>query len=173
MAITKTKKQDILNDLREKISRQKSIIFVGITGIGVKELSDLRNKIKAIGGSFQVVKKTLAQIALKEKSLDFDKKAFKEETALVFGFQDEIGAAKEVFQFSKKNDKLKILGGFIENIFRDSKEVAVFAQLPGREELLGRLLGSMSASASGLVNVLNGNIKGLVVVLSAINKAKN
>lgn len=170
MAIKKEKKQEILADLREKVSRQKSMILVGITGIKVKDLSDLRKKIKAIGGSLQVVKKTLAEIVLKEKNLDFDKKNFKEETALVFGFQDEIGAAKTVFQFSKRNEKLKILGGFIENIFRDPKEVIVFAQLPGKEELLARLVGSIAAPASGLVNVLNGNIKGLVCLLTKIKQ---
>lgn len=170
MAITKVKKQEILEKLREKANRQKSLIFVGITGIKVKDLTALRSKIKEIGGGFQVAKKTLAEIILKEKKLDFDKKKFKEEMALVFGFQDELGVAKAVHQFSKTNDKLKILGGFIENIFRDSKEVAVFAQLPSREELLAKLVQSMSAPASGFVNVLNGNIKGLIVALDAISK---
>lgn len=170
MAITKDKKREILEDLRDKVSRQKTIILVGVSGLQVKDISDLRKKLKAIGGGFQVVKKTLAEIVLKENKFDFDRKKFKEEMALVFGFQDEIAAAKTVFQFSKTNEKLKILGGFIENIFRDKNEVAAFAQLPAKEELLARLVGSISSPLSSLQTVLSGNIKGLVYLLSEIRK---
>ncbi len=166
MALTKTQKQKILQDLKEKIAKAKAIVLVGIAGLKVKDISELRKKLKTIDGNLKVVKKTLAERVLKENKLDFDKKRFKEELALVFGFEDEILPAKTVYQFSQENDKLKILGGFLEQKFQAAEEIITLAQLPSKEELLAKLVGSIASPISGLVNVLQGNIKGLITVLA-------
>mgnify|MGYP001611996364 FL=1 len=171
MALTKTQKQKIIDDLKEKIAKAKAIVLVGIAGLKVKDISELRKKLKTINGNLKVVKKTLAERVLKENKLDFDKKRFKEELALVFGFEDEILPAKTVYQFSQENDKLKILGGFLEQKFQAAEEIITLAQLPSKEELLAKLVGSIASPISGLVNVLQGNIKGLIYVLNAIKKA--
>ncbi len=170
MALTKAQKQKILADLRDKIARQKAIVLVGITGLKVKDVSLLRKKLKSAEANIKVFKKTLAEIVFKENKLEFDKRKFKEEIALVFGFKDELSPVKAVYQFSRENAQLKILGGFLDKEFKGKEEMIVLAQLPSREELLARLVGSMNASVSGLINVLQGNIKGLVFALSSIKK---
>lgn len=170
MAITKEKKEIILEELREKFSRQKAVVIVGITGLKVKETTELRDKIREIDGNLKVAKKTLMNIVLKENNLEFNKDKFKEEIALVFGFKDEVSSAKEVYQFSKKNKNLKILGGYLEGDFKEAKEVIALAKLPSREELMARVVGGIGSPISGFVNVLKGNIKGLMFVLSAIKK---
>lgn len=170
MPSTKAQKAKILDDLRDKVARQKAIVLVGITGLKVKDVSNLRKKLKTTNANIKVFKKTLAEIVFKENKMEFDKKNFKEEIALVFGFDDEVSPAKAVYQFSRENSKFKILGGFLENKFREKEDVIVLAQIPGREELLTKLVGSLSAPMSGLARVLQGNIKGLVYVLSAIKK---
>ena len=170
MALNKTQKQKILDDLRDKVAKQKAIVLVGITGLKVKDISQLRKKLKAMEGNIKVFKKTLAEIVFKENKMEFDKRGYKEEVALVFGFKDEISPVKTVYQFSRGNDKLKILGGFLENKFKAKEEMIILAQLPAREELLAKLVGSLNASMSGLVNVLKGNIKGLTYILSLIKK---
>ena len=122
--------------------------------------------MKNIDANIQVAKKTLAEIALKDKKLDFDKNKFKEEIGFVFAFGDEIGTAKAVYKFSKEAEGLKILGGYLENEFKEAEYVIDLAQLPTRDELLAKLVGTISNPISGLVNVLQGNIKGLLQVLS-------
>jgi large subunit ribosomal protein L10 len=166
MPLTKVQKQKILDDLKDRLFRQKAIILVGISGLKVKDLSDLRKKIKAADGSLQVAKKTLAEIAFREKKLDFDKDKFKTELGFVFGFKDEISPAKTVYQFSKENENLKILGGYLEGKFKTAEEIVSLAQLPTREELLIKLISSINSSITGLINVLQGNIKGLISVLA-------
>ncbi|MFH1462287.1 MAG: 50S ribosomal protein L10 [bacterium] len=168
MALNKTQKKKILEDLRGKIARQKAIILVGISGLKVKDISELRKKLKGVEAGIQVVKKTLAELIFKENKLDFKKNQFKEEIALVFGFKDEILPAKAVYQFSKENENLKILGGFIENKSEEAEKFIALAKLPAREELLARLVGSIGAPLSGLVSVLEGNIKGLIRVLAKV-----
>lgn len=170
MAQTKDQKQKILDELKELLSRQKAVVLVGISGLKVKELSELRKKLKASGSKIKVLKKTLAKLAFAEKKIDFDKDKFKEELAFVFGLEDEISPAKNAFQFSKENENLKILGGFIEGQFKEAEEMIVLAQIPSKEELFARLVGSISSPISGLVCVLQGNIKGLIYALNAIKK---
>jgi large subunit ribosomal protein L10 len=170
MALSKVQKQNILEDLKEKVARQKAMVLVGVTGLKVKDLSDLRKKLKASDGNLQVIKKTLIEKAFKENKLDFDKGQYKEEIALAFGFKDEILPAKAVYQAGLNNDKVKILGGFINNEFNGAESIIALAKLPSRDQLLAKLVGSLSAPVSNFVYALNYNIKGLVYVLTLIKK---
>lgn len=166
MAITRAQKQKILEDLKDKIAKQKAIVLIGITGLKVKDISDLRKKMKAIDGNLKVAKKTLIEKAFKENNLEFDKSKYKEEVALAFGFKDEIMPAKIIYQFGLTNEKLKILGGFLEGKFKEVEEIIALAQLPTRNELLTKLVGGISAPISKFVYALNYNIKGLLQVLA-------
>jgi len=109
MPQTKEQKKKTLEELRDKVARQKAIVLLSITGIKVKDISELRKKLKAIGAELKVVKKTLANIIFKENKMEFDKKSFKTEVGFVFGFEDEVSPAKTAYQFSKENEALKIL----------------------------------------------------------------
>jgi large subunit ribosomal protein L10 len=168
MAITKKQKEKIINDLKEMFSRQKAIILIGITGLKVKDISLLRKKIKLINGNLKVAKKTLMKIVFKENNLEFDRDKFKEEVALVFGFNDESATTKTIYQFSKENEKLKILGGYFDGSFKKTEEMIILAELPPKEELITRLVGGLKSPISNFVNVLKSNIKGLMHVLSNI-----
>jgi len=172
MALTKQQKQEIVNDLKEKIDDQKTMVFVDFTGLEVKDLFDLREKLKKKKSLLKVSKKTLLKVALKDfdPSLADRIKELNGELAVIFGFEDEVSPAKVVFNFSTGNDKLEILGGFFQGKYIDKDKVIELAKIPTEEELLARLVGSLSAPISNFANVLQGNIKGLVCVLSAIKK---
>jgi len=166
MALTREQKQKILEQLKEKIAKQKAIIFVDFTGLKVKDLSGLRRKLKAVGNELKVVKKTLIDLVFKKSEFKIETKKMKGEVALIFGYEDEISPAKATYQFSQENSNLKILGGFFEKKFREAAEIIALAQLPSEKELLAKLVGSVSAPISNFVNVLQGNIKGLIIVLA-------
>ncbi len=170
MALTKEKKQNIVKELEEKIEKQKSIIFMDFSGTKVKKLALLRKALKEAKNELRVAKKTLTDIALKNKKIDVETKKLTGEMGLVFGYEDELSPAKMVNQFLKTNSNVKILGGYIENKFYGAEDVVRFAELPGKEQLLASLLGSMSAPVSNFVGVLSGNLRKLVFVLSQIKK---
>jgi len=172
MPQTKQQKQEIIDDLGEKMKGQKVMVFFDFTGLKVKDFSNLRKKIKAAGDSLKVAKKTLFSLALKKEGIEVDFKKMAGEIALVFGYKDEVAPAKAVWQFSQENKNVKILGGFLENKFFEKDKMIELAKLPGKEELLARLVGTISAPISNFVCVLQGNIKGLIVVLNAISKTK-
>ena len=168
MPLTKAQKQKILDELKEKIAKQKVMIFADFTGLKVKDLSNLRKKIKAADGEIKVAKKTLLGLAAKSAGLEFEAKKIKGEIAMVFGYKDEISLAKIIYQFASANPNLKILGGFLENQFREAQDFITLAQLPTKEELLARLARGVSAPISNFINVLQGNIKGLIYLLTKI-----
>lgn len=170
MALTKEQKNNILESLKNNIDKQKSIIFVDVAGLKADDLYNLRRELKEAGCSIMVAKKTLMSIAFKESNIEFEKDKFKGELALVFGFSDEVVPAKTTYNFSKGNNNLKILGGILENKLKDLSDIIVLAKIPSRNELLTRVVMSLKAPTSGLVNVLSGNMRDLVYVLSNIKK---
>ena len=174
MPQTKDQKSKILEDLKEKISRQKAIVFIDLAGLKVKEIFNLRKKLKAGNNDLKVAKKTLMSIAFKEANLPIDTKSMSGEVALGLGYQDEVSPAKTVWQFSQENPSLlvKILGGVLENQLIDKERVLQLAKLPTKQQLLGQLVGSIASPMTGMLNVLQGNIKGLIYALNAISKSK-
>ena len=168
MALTKEKKQKVIEKLKENIAQQKSMVFVATEGLKAKELFDLRKKLKAADCLLIVAKKTLLDVAFKEKKIGIDPEKLAGQVASVFGFKDEISSAKIPYDFSLENKNLKILGGFYENKFRDAEEVITLAKIPSRKELLAGLVGSISAPISGFVNVLQANIKGLIYIFKQV-----
>jgi len=172
MPITKQKKQEIVKELTEKLDRQKAAVFADFSGLKVKDLTDLKNKLRQKGAEFKVAKKTLMNLALKQKGIDADAKAMTGEIAMVMSYDDETAAAKEAHQFSKTNQNLKILGGLLENKLIDAPQVMALALLPSKLELLAQLTGSLSSPSRNFVGVLQGNLRGLITVLSGIKDAK-
>lgn len=170
MAKTKEQKKKAFEALKEKIAKQKTLIFVDFAGLKVEDIFDLRKRLKKVDSQLRVAKKTLIQLALKEAKLETEIEKLKGQIALVFGYKDELLPAKVIYQFSQENPNLKILGGFFENKFRQSEDFIALAQLPSRDELLARLTGSISAPITNLVRVLEANFKGLIYALSAIKK---
>lgn len=148
------------------------MVFVDFAGLKVKELLGLRKQLKPLGATLQVIKKTLFQKALNEKNIGVDTKKLKGEVAAIFAFEDPVSPIKSAYQFAKGNEHLKVLGGYFENTVYEAKALQEIANLPSREQLLSRFLGTISAPISGFMNVLQGNMKGLVVALSAIRDNK-
>jgi large subunit ribosomal protein L10 len=173
MALTKEQKQRQIKDLKEKISKQKSVVFVDFSKISSKDMFGLRKKLKEAGCLLKIGKKTLIRIAFGQLNISFwqkIKKSVPGQLALVFGIEDEVAPAKISYQFSKEHENFKILGGIFENKFIDKTKVLEFANLLSKDELLAKLVGSIARPMSDFVNVLQGNIKGLITVLSKIKK---
>lgn len=174
MAKTKEQKKQIIKDLVEKIKRAKSVIFVSFEKLGVKDNENLRNELRKESGEYYVAKKTLTDLAFKEAGIkDIKMKEFDGQTAVVFGYEDEIAPARIVNNFKKDlKDKIEFKGGILEGKFIDLSIVSKLAQLPSKAELYAKIVGSINAPVSGFVNVLNGNLRKLIYVLNAIKEEK-
>lgn len=174
MPKTRSQKKLILDDLSEKAQKAKSIIFTKFEKLKVKESEDLRRRLKAEGSEYIVAKKTLLNLTFKNNSLEVDMADLDGKVAAVFGYQDEVAPAKIVDTFRKTLDEEKIffLGGILDGKFIPAEMVESLAKLPSKQELLSKMVGSLNAPISGFVNVLAGNLRGLVCVLKAIEEKK-
>jgi len=174
MAISRQKKEEVVKDLTEKLNDASSVFFVDYTGVSVPEVEDLRQKLRETEASFNVVKNTLIKRALDEsehKELKLDK--FTGQTAVVVAGDDEVAPARVIHGFIKENKKMEILSGVLESQLLGKDKVKELALLPGKTEMLGKLVGTINAPVSGFVNVLAGNMRGLVNALNAIKDAKS
>jgi len=158
VALTKEKKQKSLADLKEKISKQRSVVFADFSKVNSKDLFALRKQLKEQGCLLKVGKKTLIRIAFGQSNISFWNKikaSIPGQLALVFGIDDEVAPARISHQFTKTNENFKILGGIFEKRFIDRERVLVLANIPSRNELLSKLVGSLASSMIGFVTVLD------------------
>jgi len=170
MAFTRKQKEEFIQDLEEKVKRQKSMVFVNFAGLKVDDITDLRKKMKKENCELKVAKKTLLSLVFRRNNIDVDpRKDFKGEIALGFSYEDPIAPFRIIYRFSKENENLKILGGFIDKII-SSEEAIEIGQLPDRDSIIVKLLGSLKSPVARFVSVLEGNIKGLIFCLKAIKK---
>lgn len=164
-----------MRDLKEKIAKAKSLIFIGFNALGVKDNEDLRIKIKAEKGEYYVAKKTLMNLALKENKIELNTRDFEGKIAAVFSYEDEVAPAKIIGSFKKdkeKTEKIMFLGGFLGTQALSGQEAQALSELPSKQELYAKMVGSLNAPVSGFVNVLAANLRNFLGVLKAIEEKK-
>lgn len=169
MPKTRQEKEKKVEELTDKLSRMKSAIFVDYSGLDVKSVEELRKTLRQEKIDYQVIKKTLLKLALAKIGLkDIDFRALEGQLGITFDYQDEVMPARLLKIFQKKNTALKILGGILEKKFIGKEKVQELASIPTRSDLLTKATGSLKAPLTGLVNVLQGNIKKLIYTLMAL-----
>lgn len=174
MAITKQQKEQIVKELAENLSEAKSVVFADFQGLKMPEIDELRSKCIEEGIGYTVAKKTLLNIALEKAGIkEVDAKEIEGSIATAFGFEDEVAPAKVLADFAKAHEALEIKGGILENDLAPAEEIIKLSKLPSKTELYAKVVGSINAPVSGFVNVLAGNIRGLVYALNAIKETKS
>ncbi len=173
MPKSKLQKQETVKSLEDGLKAAKAVVFANFQGLKVSEAEELRRECRKNNITVVAAKKTLVKRACAEMGLtDVDPKVFAGGVATFMALGDEVSAAKIVNNFSKTHEILQVFGGVLEGKFISVAMVKSLANLPSKQELLGRLVGSINAPVSGFVNVLAGNLRGLVGVLNNIAKAK-
>lgn len=165
-------KKEIVNELTEKIKAAKAIVLADYRGLTVEQDTELRSALRKAGVDYKVVKNTLTRFAAKENGLDGLDSFLNGPTAMAISTNDPVAPAKVLAEFAKKYDKLELKVGVIEGKVIDVNGVKALAELPPREVLIARVLAGFNAPITGFVNVLNGNIRGLVCALNAIAEQK-
>lgn len=153
MPITKKKKGEILENMGDKFSKYQALLFTSFSKISVEDLRDLRKKFKEKGVEYKVVKKNLADIAIKKagfESVDFSQA--EGSLGIAFSKDDQISLARIAHSFAKtKKDVFKILSGIFDSRHVGADKIVALASVNSREELYARLLRQFNAPASKLV----------------------
>lgn len=166
--ITKAKKKEIVRELADRLSRQKTAVFFDYTGLKVNQFQKLRDKLREQGIDCQVSKKTLIDLALAEAGIkDVKAKGMEGQIGLILGYQDEVAPAKALYDFSKENENLKILSGLVNGEYLGNEAILNLAQLPSKQELLAKLVGGVSSPLYGFNNALRYNLQKLIFILKS------
>ena len=177
MAKTKAQKVQEVAGISDRFNRMVGAVFADFSGLKMAELEELRSAARAADCEYLVVKKTLFQRAAGERGIQADATNVPGSMSALFGFSDPVAAARIAKQFAKAHAALKVLGGLLREgagvRALATAEVAALGDLPSREQLIARAVGSIAAPLRGLLGVLQGNARQLVYVLNAIQKTKS
>lgn len=166
------KKQAVVKELVEKLSQAKGAVIINYRGITVSQDTKLRRKLREAGVEYHVVKNTMTRLAAHELGITGLDTYLEGPSAIAVSTVDPVAPAKIISEFAKELKIIEIKAGLLEDKVIDADEVKELANLPSREVLLAKLLGTLNAPITGFVNVLAGNIRNLVYVLEAVRKQK-
>ncbi len=160
-------KKQIVAGLTETLKNAQAGVLFDYRGITVEQDTKLRSDLRSAGVDYHVVKNTLVRFAAKEVGLDDLDSFLHGPTALAVSTTDAVAPAKILSKFAKGNDVVSIKAGFVDGKVIGVGDVQVLADLPSKEELIAKLMGTLNAPVSGVVNILQGNIRAMAIALNA------
>jgi large subunit ribosomal protein L10 len=167
-----TTKLDAVAEIKERFSRASAVILADYRGLSVKEMQQLRVKMREQGCEVRVYKNSLTEIALRELAMPDLGDLLAGPTAFTFTFGDPVAPAKAITAFAKEHKVLEVKGGIIERQVVGAEGVKALASLPSREELIARLLGTMLNPIVGFARVLNGPVEAFARTVQAVADQK-
>ncbi len=166
-------KQARVSEVEDKLKRASAAVLTDYRGLNVQDLAQLRRELRAQGVEYKIYKNTLSRRAAVAAELGDLVEHLVGPTAIAFGFDDPVAAAKLVSSFAKQHAEMSIKAGLLEGKVIDAAAIRALAALPAREVLLAKLAGTLQAPISGLATVLNGPIRGLAQALGQVAAAKS
>lgn len=155
-------KINTVSEIKEKLEKAKSVVFVDFKGVNVEQDTKMRSEFRKSNSDYKVYKNRLMLRALNELGYTGYDKYLEGTTAFAFSYEDEVAAAKVVATTSKSNDKVVAKCGILNGKFLSSEEVVKLGNLPNKETLIAQLL-----------SVLNGPMRGLACALKAISEKES
>jgi large subunit ribosomal protein L10 len=162
-------KEVFVAHVREEILASSIVVAVDrTTGITVAEMTKLRSRMRKAGAGFKVLKNTLARKAISDSVFDQIDVYLKGPTGLAYS-NNPVDLAKDLQNFAKENDRLKILGGVMDGKAITSAIVKELSSLPTMDELRAKIIGLLTAAASKIIGTVNEPARRLAVLLASKN----
>ncbi len=156
MALTKAQKTEQLQELKDKMKKSTSVMFAHYIGLTVKDVSDLRDTLRASDAEMKVAKKTLMQLAAKDLGLpELPESSMDGAVACIFSFVDPLTGAQIAFKFAKDHPQVELIGGIFEGKLISKEEAVAIAKIPGKQQLLGMFAAMCNGPLSSFARVLS------------------
>lgn len=168
----RSQKKASVEELEDIYKTSNSVIVTHYHGLTVSDLTSLRRNLRKDGAHFKVVKNTLSKIAASNTNFPCSSDSFSGPTAIAYS-EDPIVAAKNVVEFAKANDSLKIITAVVNEKVLSVNEIQQLAKLPSLDELRGKIVGLLQAPAANVARVLQAPGGGLARVLKAYADKNN
>ena len=171
--MNKENKQQVVAELHEKLQRAKAVFLADFRGMNVGKATDLRNELRKASVEYKVVKNTLLDLASRETDKESLSPHYIGPTAIAFSYDDPVAAAKVLSRFAKEQQAtFKLKAGILSGKMISVADIQALADLPSREVLIAKLLGTMQAPTANFVGVLAAVPASFVRLLGAIKAQK-
>ncbi|MCS6861319.1 MAG: 50S ribosomal protein L10 [Abditibacteriales bacterium] len=160
-------KEAIVADLHDKLKRATAVLLTEYRGLKAGQMTLLRRRLREGGLEYRVVKNTLMYLAAQGTRAEALCASLEGPTAVAFSYGEPTEAAKLLTQAAKDFESLKVRMGLIEGMVCDAAQVEEVAKLPGRREMRGRTVGTISGPLSGFLMITQGVLRNLVGILQA------
>jgi len=170
--LNKNSKEQIVSELSEKLAVAKATFLADYRGLNVEQVDKLRGELRGAGVEYRVVKNTLLRLAAKGTGSECLSDHLAGPTAIAIAGTDPVAPAKILSEFAKANKNFEVKVGALNGDLLNLAQIEALAELPSREVLLAKVLGSLNAPASNFVGVLAAIPRSLVTVLAAIQEKK-
>jgi large subunit ribosomal protein L10 len=167
----RSEKEKKVARLKDDFNEANIIVMTDFRGLNVLQMNKLRRALQQEGVKYNVVKNTLARIAARETGLKIEE-YLEGPTGIAYGYDDPLAPVKILVKFAREYDRFSLKGGVLENKILDETDLKRLSELPPKEVLLARVLGGFQAPLSGLMNVLQGNIRSLAYLLQALKEKR-
>ena len=173
MAINKSKKEELVEQYKQIIQENSGLILTSYSGVSVKELEELRRKIRELDGSFVVVKNTLLRIALDEVNITLPEDGYSGTTAVGYASEDIPALAKTIVDMARDHDAMQVKAGVVSGETYTAAQVERLAALPPLPVVRGQLLGVLQAPAGRIAGVLASSVRQVMNVLNAYAESES
>ena len=168
-----SQKKELVERLSKQLADAEISILVDYKGLTVSQVTELRAKLRDAGAQMEVVKNTLMRLAAKGTGSEVMTDLFKGPNAIIISQEDPVAPAKIIVDFLKDNEKIELKGAALGGKLLSDEEVKQLAKMPSKEELLAKLVYTLNAVPTNLVNVLSGVPRAFLNVLNAVKDQKD
>ena len=169
---TREEKAELIQKIKEKVDKASIILVTDFKGLTVEEMETLRSMLREKGIDYQVVKNTLARIALRNTEFEVLSDALRENCAFAFGYDDPVVAAKVLSEYKKKNKDFLIKYGAFEGELLDAEKIDQLSKLASKEELLSQMLATLNAVPTNFVCLFANLLRSFLTLLTNFKDKK-
>lgn len=172
MAISRERKEELVDEYRELLERSAGIIISSHSGLTVKDTEDLRARIREVGGEFHIVKNSLMKLAMDAAGVPIPDGSLEGTTAVGFADEDIPGVAKAIVDLAKDGEVVNVKAGIVRGAVYDGRQISRLAELPPLNVLQAQLLGLLETPASQVAGVLQSSVRQVLNVMKAYSEAE-
>ena len=165
-------REKLAKDVTESVKGNEGVFVLNYSQLTAKKMGELRKELSGAGAQVFISKNRVTQLALKELGHDKLAERIIGQTALVWGNTDSSAISKILVKFTTDHEAVKVRGGLLDGKFIEVADVKRLSELPSREVLLAKLLGTMQAPMTRLAYILNGKTRELLSILKQLSDKK-
>ncbi len=172
MAISKARKDELLEQYAALIDDSSALFFAEYTGMNVKAMNELRGKVYEADGVFHITKNTILSLALGNADQEIPAELLQGQLATGFALNEAPTLAKALVDYAKKSDNLALKGGLFDSKFLTPAEIEALAKMPSLDQLRSQILGLVNAPARDIASVIATGVRQVVNVVDAYSKSE-